>query len=88
MAMKRLLTKENKRSIKEAFKVNAVFRVINAAYKEQETRMETLKFSPEEIWVNCFIGFDKMLKNREEIEETTSRMWNDTFCELRDEIAG
>lgn len=85
MAMKRLLTKENKRSIKEAFKVNAVFRVINAAYKEQETRMETLKFSPEEIWVNCFIGFDKMLKNREEIEETTSRMWNDTFCELRDD---
>lgn len=83
--MKRLLTKENKRSIKEAFKGNAVFRVIDAAYKEQETQMETFRFSPEEIWVNCFIGFDKMLKSREEIGEMTNRMWDDTFCELRDD---
>ena len=83
--MRRLLTKENKRSIKEAFKGNAVFRVVDAAYKEQETQMETLRFSPEEIWVNCFIGFDKMLKDREEIGEMTNRMWDDTFCELRDD---
>lgn len=83
--MKRLLTKESKRSIKNAFRGNAVFRTIDAAYKDQETQMETFRFSPEEIWVNCFIGFDKMLKKREEIGETTNRMWNDTFCELRDD---
>lgn len=83
--MKRLLTKENKRSIKNAYKSNAIFRVIDAAYKDQETQMETLRFSPEEIWANCLYGFDQILKNRSEIENVTERMWNDTFCELRDD---
>lgn len=85
MTMKRLLTKENKRSIKEAFKGNAVFHVIDAAYKDQERRMEKLHFSPEEIFVNCFIGFDKMLKNRNDADEIVARMWNDIYCELRDD---
>lgn len=85
MTMKRLLTKEIKRSIRAAFKGNAVFRVIDAAYKEQETQMTTFHFSPEEIFVNCFIGFDNMLKNPDEIGEITKRMWNDTYCDLRDD---
>lgn len=85
MIMRRLLTTGNKRSIKEVFKGNAVFRTIDAAYKEQETRMEKLRFSPEEIWVNCFIGFDQILKNRNDIGEITCRMWNNTFIELRDD---
>ncbi len=85
MIVRRLLTTESKRSIKEAFKGNAVFRTIDAAYKEQEVQMVTLKFSPEEIWVNCFIGFDQILKNRDDIGEITRSMWNDTFCELRDD---
>lgn len=85
MIMRRLLTTGNKRSIKEVFKGNAVFRTIDAAYKEQETRMEKLRFSPEEIWVNCFIGFDQILKNRDDIGEITCRMWNNTFIELRDD---
>ena len=83
--MKRLLTTASKRSIKEAFRANAVFRTIDAAYKGQETQMATLRFSPEEIWVNCFIGFDQILKNRDDIGEITRRMWYDTFCELRDD---
>ncbi len=87
MTMKRLLTTENKRSIKEAFKGNAVFRVIDAGYKEQENRMETLHFSPEEVFINCFVGFDKMLKNREEISGMVVRMWYDTNCELRDDAS-
>ena len=85
MTMRRLLTTASKRSIKETFKGNAVFRTIDAAYKEQETQMATLRFSPEEIWVNCFIGFDQILKNRDDIGEVTRRMWYDTFCELRDD---
>ena len=85
MIVRRLLTTENKRSIKEAFKGNAVFRTIDAAYKEQEKQMKTLRFSPEEIWVNCFTGFDRILKNRDEIDEIVNRMWYDTYCELRDE---
>ena len=85
MTMKRLLTTASKRSIKDAFKGNAVFRTIDAAYKEQETQMATLRFSPEEIWVNCFIGFDQILKNRDDIGEVTRRMWYETFCELRDD---
>ena len=83
--MKRLLTKENKRSIKSAYRSNAVFRVIDAAYKDQETQMSTLRFSPEEIWANCFYGFDQILKSRDRIEDITERMWDDTFCELRDD---
>lgn len=83
--MKRLLTKEIKRSIKNTYKANAVFRVIDAAYKNQETQMETLRFSPEEIWANCFYGFDQILKSLGDIEDVTERMWNDTFCELRDD---
>ena len=83
--MKRLLTKENKRSIKNAYRSNAIFRVINAAYKDQETQMKTLRFSPEEIWANCLYGFDQILKSLGDIEVVTERMWNDTFCELRDD---
>lgn len=85
MTMRRLLTTANKRSIKEAFKGNVVFRTIDAAYKEQETQMTTFRFSSEEIWVNCFIGFDQILKNRDDIGEITNRMWYNTFCELRDD---
>ena len=85
MIVRRLLTTESKRSIKEAFKGNAVFRTIDAAYKEQETLMATLRFSPEEIWINCFIGFDQILKNHDDIDEITRRMWHNTFCELRDD---
>lgn len=83
--MKRLLTKESKRSIKNAYRSNAVFRIIDAAYKDQETQMETLRFSPEEIWANCLYGFDQVLKSLDDIEVVTERMWNDTFCELRDD---
>lgn len=83
--MKRLLTTEEKRNIKDVFKANVVYRVINAAYKEQETNMETLHFSTEEIWTNCFVGFDKILKNKKHIEIVTEGMWNDIFCELRDD---
>ena len=85
MIVRRLLMTESKRSIKEAFKGNPVFRTIDSAYKEQETLMATLRFSPEEIWVNCFIGFDQILKNHDDIGEITCRMWHNTFCELRDD---
>lgn len=83
--MKRLLKKENKRSIKNEYKSNAIFHVIDAAYKDQETQMETLRFSPEEIWANCLYGFDQVLKSLGDVEVVTERMWNDTFCELRDD---
>lgn len=85
MIMRRLLTTESKRSIKEAFKGNPIYRTIYAAYKEQETQMATLRFSPEEIFVNCFIGYDQILKNRDNLGETLFHMWHETFCELRDE---
>ena len=81
--MTRLLSLENKRSIRDTFRENAVFRIINAAYKEQERQMSTLRFSPEEIWVNCFYGLDMILKNRETAEDFTSRMWDDTYSETR-----
>ncbi len=82
MTVRRLLTTESKRSIKEAFKGNAVFRTIDAAYKEQEP---TIRFSPEEIWINCIIGFDQMLKNHDDIGEITRRMWYNIYCELIDD---
>lgn len=83
--MKRLLQTERKRNLKEAFKGNIVFRIINEAYKEQESKMETLRFSPEEIWVNCFYTFDQMLRSRDDIEDLIKNMWNDIYCDLRDE---
>ena len=83
--MKMLLTKENKRSIKTAYRSNPVFRVIDAAYKVKETQMATLRFSPEEIWANSFYVLDQILKGRDRIGDLTERMWDDTFCELRDD---
>ena len=83
--MKRFLTTQTKRDVKEAFKSNALFQVINAAYKQQEVEMETLRFSPEEIWVNSFMCFDNLLQNRDEMEDLVRTMWYDTFCELRDD---
>lgn len=83
--MKRFLTTQTKRDVKEAFRSNAVFRVINAAYKQQEVKMKTLHFSPEEIWVNCFMNFDELLQYPDEMEGLVRTMWYDTFCELRDD---
>ena len=83
--MKRFLTTQTKRDVKKAFRSNALFQVINAAYKQQEVEMETLRFSPEEIWVNSFMCFDNLLQNRDEMEGLVRTMWYDTFCELRDD---
>lgn len=82
--MKRFLTTQTKRDIKEAFRSNAVFRVINAAYKKQEVEM-TLCFAPEEIWVNCFMNFDKLLQYPDEMEELVGDMWSNTCRDLQDD---
>ena len=84
--MKRILTTEEKRSYREAYRDNAVMQMIKAAYKEKETEMQKLGFSPEEIWINCFIEFDRILRERDRISEMTENLWNDIHNDLRDDI--
>lgn len=83
--MNMFLKTKNKRSIRDAFKENITYQTVKGAYKQLETEMQKLCFSPEEIWVNSFIVFDEMLKEAEEIENMTQSLWSDIFCELRDE---
>ncbi len=83
--MMRLLTTTNKQSIKEAFKGNVTYQTVKAAYKQLETKMRTLCFSPEEIWMNSIIIFDKLLKHSDQTNSMVPTLWDDTFCDLRDE---
>lgn len=83
--MNMFLETKNKRSIREAFMDNITYQTVKEAYKQLETEMQKLCFSPEEIWVNSFIVFDEMLKETERIESMTQSLWNDIFCELRNE---
>ena len=82
--MKRLLKKTEKEDIKNKFKDDVVFRAIDKAYKELEVEMKTFRFSTIEIWRNCFIGFDSILHPDYDFDDI-NQMWNDIFCELRDE---
>lgn len=83
--MIRLLKTKSKQSVRKAFGENVLYQTIKAAYKQQETEMQTLGFSPEEIWINSIAVFDCMLKDVGKIEEMTQSLWDDIFCELRDE---
>lgn len=83
--MKRLLTIEIKEMIRQAYESDVIFETIKSAYKDKQTQMTKLRFSPEEIWVNCFYYFDQMLKTPDRRELLVNNMWNDCFNDLRDE---
>lgn len=82
--MKRLLKKTEKEDIKNKFKDDVVFHAIDKAYKNLEVAMKTFRFSTVEIWRNCLIGFDSILHPDYDFDDI-NQMWNDIFCELRDE---
>lgn len=83
--MDRLLTTDKKRSIKETQDRNPVYQTINAAYKKREIEMKTFHFAPEEIWNCCFIYFDRILKGKDELDKITAGLWDEIYCDLRDE---
>ena len=83
--MKRLLTRDSKEMIRQAYESDVIFETIKSAYKDKQTQMTKLRFSPEEIWVNCFYYFDQMLKTPDRRELLVNNMWNDCFNDLRDE---
>lgn len=83
--MQRLLSRKDKKSVRETFKNNAVFKSIKKAYKDFEVNMDYFQFSTEEIFINCFIELDRILKNRDDMTDIADTLWVDVFTELRDE---
>lgn len=85
MTMKKLLTTENKRNVREKYKNNPIYRTINEAYKDKEASMKVLRFSTEEIFINCKYKIDELLKQHNEAADIIENFWNDIYCDLRDE---
>ena len=83
--MQRLLSRKYKKSVRETIKNNAVFKSIKKAYKDFEVNMDYFQFSTEEIFINCFIELDRILKNRDDMTDIADTLWVDVFTELRDE---
>lgn len=84
--MRMLLTAENKRGIRDAYRDNVTFQSVRAAYKPLETGMRTLGFSPEEIWANSMAIFDRMLQtDADKVGDMAQGLWDDLYCDLRDE---
>lgn len=84
--MRMLLTAENKRGIRDAYRDNVTYQSVRAAYKPLETGMRTLGFSPEEIWANSMAIFDRMLRmDADKVGGMAQGLWDDLYCDLRDE---
>ena len=83
--MKKLLNRDEKDRIKEGFKDNVIYDTLKKAYKDKETKMDKLRFSPEEIFINSFICFDSMIKDSERISDITSCLWDDIYSDLCDD---
>ncbi|MBQ1676747.1 MAG: hypothetical protein II065_04880, partial [Bacteroidaceae bacterium] len=81
----RLLTNDQRKLLRQQLRDNAVYIAVKQAYKSRETDMERLHFSPEEIFVNSFVCFDRMLREPDRAEAITDTLWDDVFNDLRND---
>ena len=80
------LTTIQKRKIKERYLTHWLYSHIAAPAKEMECRLEMLRISPEELFVECVSQLDSFLDHPGAYGEIEApSLWNDYFCQLREE---
>lgn len=85
IAMKRLLTTEIRKSYRQRYASDPLLTVVDKAYKGMEREMDSLRFSPEEIWLNCFCELDRLAMRPEGALKKAGTLWDSLFCDLRGE---
>lgn len=80
------LTTIQRRKIKEHYLTHWLYSHIAAPAKEMECRLELLRISPEELFVECVSQLDSFLDHPGAYGEIEApSLWNDYFCQLREE---
>ena len=83
--MKRLNTKQ-KRLIKEEYRTHWFYVHFATAAKEMERRLDQLRLSPEELFVESVMQLDSFLQDPEAYIEVVARsLWDEYYCQLREE---
>lgn len=82
--MRRLTTRQ-RLQIKEHYLQHWFYSHIAAPAKMLECRLNRLRISPEELFVECMTQLDRFLDDPEQYAETWSGMlWEEYFCQLRE----
>ena len=80
------LTTIQKRKIKERYLTHWLYSHIAAPAKEMECRLDVLRISPEELFVECVKQLDSFLDHSGAYGEIEApSLWNDYFCQFREE---
>lgn len=80
----RLLKPIEKETLRTEFANNPIYQLVRKSYKSFEREMSSLKFSPEDVFLNCFIQLDTILKQENCPRDYCAQMWEDLYTELRD----
>lgn len=81
--MKRLNTLQ-KSKLKEFYRDNWLYRLIMVPAKEIEQKLSRVRLSPEEVFLECLTQLDKALDNPEAFKIEARMIWDDYYCEFRD----
>ena len=82
--MKRLNTLQ-KSKLKEFYRDNWLYRLIMVPAKEIEQKLSRVRLSPEEVFLECLTQLDKALDNPEAFRIEARMIWDDYYCEFRDD---
>lgn len=81
--MKRLNALQ-KSKLKEFYRDNWLYRLIMVPAKEIEQKLSRVRLSPEEVFLECLTQLDKALDNPEAFKIEAKMIWDDYYCEFRD----
>ena len=81
--MKRLNALQ-KSKLKEFYRDNWLYRLIMVPAKEIEQKLSRVRLSPEEVFLECLTQLDKALDNPEAFKIEARMIWDDYYCEFRD----
>ena len=83
--MKRLSSKQ-KQHLREHYWDHWLYAHFASAAKEMERRLDLLRISPEELFVECVMQLDRFLQAPETyVESVAGPLWDDYYCQLREE---
>lgn len=73
-----------KSKLKEFYRDNWLYRLIMVPAKEIEQKLSRVRLSPEEVFLECLTQLDKALDNPEAFKIEAKMIWDDYYCEFRD----
>lgn len=75
---------QQKQKIRACYQDHWLFSHLYPTAKEMERKLNTLRLSPEELFVECLTQIDLYLKNPEAYLSVCRSLYDDYYCELRE----